>query len=312
MELGASMSVGGFYARSRGVVNGVGVEVLRVWGERALVREAGSGGEGQWVGLGEVCEVVVEQPHRLVLIDGVVEAITGGFWESRWRRVFPVGFDAWSSPERAGGLDLGVWSSFLQGPVPVSWQTLLVVEGLLYPCTRAHEPYYPDGGPAYYVTAEGWCQLTDEPVRLRPIHYNVLSRDRSVLEPGVEGVLEVSRVSALWGGRRVEVLYVAHAYAYVVDFEEKVPHRSKLRVRDLGVLDALVGPVRLDELEDIRFDVYVRERREDCGSWGFMRVWGLDGDLARGCSGSVRMERGCWQAWPRTHTIGKIDHNNEL
>ncbi|SPT54319.1 Uncharacterised protein [Actinomyces bovis] len=311
MELGSSASVDGFYARSRGVVNGVGVEVLRVWGERALVREAGSGGEGQWVGLGEVCEVVVEQPYRVCLWEGVVESVLGpeGVWDTKWRRVFPVGFDAWSSPGRAGGLDLGVWSSFLQGPVPVSGQTLLVVEGVLYPCTRSREPGYPDGGPAYYVSAEGWCHLMDAPVRLRAVDDSVLSNDLAVLGGLVEGVLEVSRVSALWGGRRVEVLYVAHAYAYVVDFEEGVRHRSMLHVGDLGVLDALVGPVRLDELEDIRFDVYVRERREDCGSWGFMGVWGLDGDLARGCSGSVRMERGCWQAWPRTHTIGKIDRS---
>lgn len=68
----------------------------------------------------EVGEVVVDQPHRLSLRKGVLEPLVGGWWESRWRRVFPVGFDAWSSPERAGGVNVGVWPSFLQGPVPVS------------------------------------------------------------------------------------------------------------------------------------------------------------------------------------------------
>lgn len=319
LVLEPEMTVEGFEARASGLVGGVGVEVLRVWGERALVREAGSPGVGEWVGLGDLSRVVVDQGGRRALrigrdvSDPSKPAPFGRPYYpwTVWRRVFPAGFDAWSSPGRAGGVGAGAWPSSWQGPVPASGTWLLVFGGVPYPCegTSPREPYYPTGEDAYYVDLDGWAPLSDGPVGLRSIGSRVVSQEVAMSVEGVDGMLVVSEVSASYRGRRVEVRYVAYAYAYVVDWDSRDSLPFRRRMRDMSELDVLEGPVRLDELEDIRFKVSVSERCADSGYWDFLEVWGLDGDLGRDGGGvrvQARMERGAWQAWPATHKIGEI------
>jgi len=68
------------------------------------------------------------------------------------------------------------------------------------------------------------------------------------------------------------------------------------RRRGLAELDALEGPVRLDELEHVRFSVSVKTRHRDGGPWRFLEAWGLNPYLRTWAA--VHIERGAWQAWP--------------
>ncbi len=295
--------VDGFRACASAVVNGVGVEVLEVWGERARVRELAGDDSGQWVGLGELGRVVVDQTAFLSwkFRGGRTDGSSSPLKSRRFRRVFPVGFDAWSSPERVGGVGVDVWSSHWASPVPASGSSFMVLGGVPYPKTYVMDRDARYDGPASMVYLDAWCQV---PVGVgvgRPWQGELCGSD--ILNRDAEGFVGVDCVRAMWGGRAVEVVYVAYSYAYVVALERPEAWRSRKSLWSLDELEVMEGPVRLDELEDVRFSVYVR-RHPEAGSWSFLNAWGLPGDLEG--SAEARLERGCWPAWPVTHEIGPI------
>lgn len=295
--------VDGFRACASAVVNGVGVEVLEVWGERARVRETGRDDSGQWVGLGELGRVVVDQTALLSwkFRGGRTEGSSSLLKSRRFRRVFPVGFDAWSSPERVGGVGVEVWPSHWASPVPASGSSFMVVGGVPYPEASVMDRDARYDGPASMVCLDAWYQVPVGVGVRGAWQYALLGPH--VLNRDADGFVGVSCVRAMWGGRAVEVVYVAYSYAYVVALERPEAWRPRKSLWSLDELEVMEGPVRLDELEDVRFDVYVR-RHPEAGSWSFLNVWGLPGDLEG--SAEARLERGCWPAWPVTHQLGPV------
>ena len=297
MEVPADAGASGFEAVSWAVLEESPVEVVEVRGERARVRGCGDAGEGRWVGLGALRQVVVERTAVLCKERGSLEVrrdpVSSGYPS---RLVFPVGFDAWACPQRSGGVDARRWPSPLCGPVPASGQ-YLVYAGVPYPLVDSPGTRYDWGEPGFHIEVDGWCRAPAE-LGLRQLHGDLVSRDLFVDE--CEGLLRVGRVRAWWRGREVEVVRVAYAYAYVapwVDGEESVRGGSGDSDGGSVGFDGLIGPVRLDELDDVRFPVSI-SRHPEAGLWHFLEMWGLPADECR-YRVEAHMDHGTWPAWPR-------------
>jgi len=297
MEVPADAGVSGFEAVSWAVLEESPVEVVEVRGERARVRGCGDAGEGRWVGLGALRQGVVERTAVLCKERDSLEVrrdpVSSGYPS---RLVFPVGFDAWSCPQRSGGVDARRWPSPLCGPVPASGQ-YLVYAGVPYPLVDSPGTRYDWGEPGFHIEVDSWCRAPAE-LGLRQLHGDLVSRDLFVDE--CEGLLWVGRVRAWWRGREVEVVRVAYAYAYVapwVDGEGSVRGGSGDSDGGSVGFDELIGPVRLDELDDVRFPVSI-SRHPEAGLWHFLEMWGLPADECR-YRVEAHMEHGAWPAWPR-------------
>jgi hypothetical protein len=297
MEVPADAGVSGFEAVSWAVLEESPVEVVEVRGERARVRGCGDAGEGRWVGLGALRQVVVERTAVLCKERDSSEVrrdpVSSGYPS---RLVFPVGFDAWACPQRSGGVDARRWPSPLCGPVPASGQ-YLVYAGVPYPLVDSPGTRYDWGEPGFHIEVDSWCRAPAE-LGLRQLHGDLVSRDLFVDE--CEGLLWVGRVRAWWRGREVEVVRVAYAYAYVapwVDGEGSVRGGSGDSDGGSVGFDELIGPVRLDELDDVRFPVSI-SRHSEAGLWHFLEMWGLPADECR-YRVEAHMDHGAWPAWPR-------------
>ncbi|WP_156911065.1 hypothetical protein [Actinomyces gerencseriae] len=300
MEVPADAGVSGFEAVSWAVLEESPVEVVEVWGERARVRGCGDAGEGRWVGLGALRQVVVERTAVLCKERDSLEVrrdpVSSGYPS---RLVFPVGFDAWACPQRSGGVDARRWPSPLCGPVPASGQ-YLVYAGVPYPLVDSPGTRYDWGEPGFHIEVDSWCRAPAE-LGLRQLHGDLVSRDLFVDE--CEGLLWVGRVRAWWRGREVEVVRVAYAYAYVAPWVDEVDGEESVRGgsgdSDGGSVgfDELIGPVRLDELDDVRFPVSI-SRHSEAGLWHFLEMWGLPADECR-YRVEAHMDHGAWPAWPR-------------
>jgi len=300
MEVPADAGVSGFEAVSWAVLEESPVEVVEVRGERARVRGCGDAGEGRWVGLGALRQVVVERTAVLCKERDSLEVrrdpVSSGYPS---RLVFPVGFDAWACPQRSGGVDARRWPSPLCGPVPASGQ-YLVYAGVPYPLVDSPGTRYDWGEPGFHIEVDSWCRAPAE-LGLRQLHGDLVSRDLFVDE--CEGLLWVGRVRAWWRGREVEVVRVAYAYAYVAPWVDEVDGEESVRGgsgdSDGGSVgfDELIGPVRLDELDDVRFPVSI-SRHSEAGLWHFLEMWGLPADECR-YRVEAHMEHGAWPAWPR-------------
>lgn len=300
MEVPADAGVSGFEAVSWAVLEESPVEVVEVRGERARVRGCGDAGEGRWVGLGALRQVVVERTAVLCKERDSLEVrrdpVSSGYPS---RLVFPVGFDAWSCPQRSGGVDARRWPSPLCGPVPASGQ-YLVYAGVPYPLVDSPGTRYDWGEPGFHIEVDSWCRAPAE-LGLRQLHGDLVSRDLFVDE--CEGLLWVGRVRAWWRGREVEVVRVAYAYAYVAPWVDEVDGEESVRGgsgdSDGGSVgfDELIGPVRLDELDDVRFPVSI-SRHPEAGLWHFLEMWGLPADECR-YRVEAHMDHGAWPAWPR-------------
>lgn len=300
MEVPADAGVSGFEAVSWAVLEESPVEVVEVRGERARVRGCGDAGEGRWVGLGALRQVVVERTAVLCKERDSLEVrrdpVSSGYPS---RLVFPVGFDAWACPQRSGGVDARRWPSPLCGPVPASGQ-YLVYAGVPYPLVDSPGTRYDWGEPGFHIEVDGWCRAPAE-LGLRQLHGDLVSRDLFVDE--CEGLLWVGRVRAWWRGREVEVVRVAYAYAYVAPWVDEVDGEESVRGgsgdSDGGSVgfDGLIGPVRLDELDDVRFPVSI-SRHPEAGLWHFLEMWGLPADECR-YRVEAHMDHGTWPAWPR-------------
>ena len=300
MEVPADAGVSGFEAVSWAVLEESPVEVVEVRGERARVRGCGDAGEGRWVGLGALRQVVVERTAVLCKERDSLEVrrdpVSSGYPS---RLVFPVGFDAWACPQRSGGVDARRWPSPLCGPVPASGQ-YLVYAGVPYPLVDSPGTRYDWGEPGFHIEVDSWCRAPAE-LGLRQLHGDLVSRDLFVDE--CEGLLWVGRVRAWWRGREVEVVRVAYAYAYVAPWVDEVDGEESVRGgsgdSDGGSVgfDELIGPVRLDELDDVRFPVSI-SRHPEAGLWHFLEMWGLPADECR-YRVEAHMDHGAWPAWPR-------------
>ena len=300
MEVPADAGVSGFEAVSWAVLEESPVEVVEVRGERARVRGCGDAGEGRWVGLGALRQVVVERTAVLCKERDSSEVrrdpVSSGYPS---RLVFPVGFDAWACPQRSGGVDARRWPSPLCGPVPASGQ-YLVYAGVPYPLVDSPGTRYDWGEPGFHIEVDSWCRAPAE-LGLRQLHGDLVSRDLFVDE--CEGLLWVGRVRAWWRGREVEVVRVAYAYAYVAPWVDEVDGEESVRGgsgdSDGGSVgfDELIGPVRLDELDDVRFPVSI-SRHPEAGLWHFLEMWGLPADECR-YRVEAHMDHGAWPAWPR-------------
>ena len=301
MEVPADAGVSGFEAVSWAVLEESPVEVVEVRGERARVRGCGDAGEGRWVGLGALRQVVVERTAVLCKERDSSEVrrdpVSSGYPS---RLVFPVGFDAWACPQRSGGVDARRWPSLPFGPVPASGQSLVVVAGAPYPGEQDVPFWFEWHKYAYQVCIDAWWPV---PAELGLWQGGEYQRSRDILTDECEGLLWVGRVRAWWRGREVEVVRVAYAYAYVapwvdeVDGEESVWGGSGDSDGGSVGFDELIGPVRLDELDDVRFPVSI-SRHSEAGLWHFLEMWGLPADECR-YRVEAHMEHGAWPAWPR-------------
>lgn len=307
MEVPADAGVSGFEAVSWAVLEESPVEVVEVRGERARVRGCGDAGEGRWVGLGALRQVVVERTAVLQGSWPIVgdsdslevrrDPVSSGYPS---RLVFPVGFDAWACPQRSGGVDARRWPSLSFGPVPASGQSLVVVAGAPYPGEQDVPFWFEWHRYAYQVCIDAWWPV---PAELGLWQGGEYQRSRDILTDECEGLLWVGRVRAWWRGREVEVVRVAYAYAYVAPWVDEVDGEESVRGgsgdSDGGSVgfDELIGPVRLDELDDVRFPVSI-SRHSEAGLWHFLEMWGLPADECR-YRVEAHMEHGAWPAWPR-------------
>ena len=307
MEVPADAGVSGFEAVSWAVLEESPVEVVEVRGERARVRGCGDAGEGRWVGLGALRQVVVERTAVLQGSWPIVgdsdslevrrDPVSSGYPS---RLVFPVGFDAWACPQRSGGVDARRWPSLPFGPVPASGQSLVVVAGAPYPGEQDVPFWFEWHKYAYQVCIDAWWPV---PAELGLWQGGEYQRSRDILTDECEGLLWVGRVRAWWRGREVEVVRVAYAYAYVAPWVDEVDGEESVRGgsgdSDGGSVgfDELIGPVRLDELDDVRFPVSI-SRHSEAGLWHFLEMWGLPADECR-YRVEAHMEHGAWPAWPR-------------
>ena len=307
MEVPADAGVSGFEAVSWAVLEESPVEVVEVRGERARVRGCGEAGEGRWVGLGALRQVVVERTAVLQGSWPIVgdsdslevrrDPVSSGYPS---RLVFPVGFDAWACPQRSGGVDARRWPSLSFGPVPASGQSLVVVAGAPYPGEQDVPFWFEWHRYAYQVCIDAWWPV---PAELGLWQGGEYQRSRDILTDECEGLLWVGRVRAWWRGREVEVVRVAYAYAYVAPWVDEVDGEESVRGgsgdSDGGSVgfDELIGPVRLDELDDVRFPVSI-SRHSEAGLWHFLEMWGLPADECR-YRVEAHMEHGAWPAWPR-------------
>ena len=301
MEVPADAGVSGFEAVSWAVLEESPVEVVEVRGERARVRGCGDAGEGRWVGLGALRQVVVERTAVLCKERDSLEVrrdpVSSGYPS---RLVFPVGFDAWACPQRSGGVDARRWPSLPFGPVPASGQSLVVVAGAPYPGEQDVPFWFEWHKYAYQVCIDAWWPV---PAELGLWQGGEYQRSRDILTDECEGLLWVGRVRAWWRGREVEVVRVAYAYAYVAPWVDEVDGEESVRGgsgdSDGGSVgfDELIGPVRLDELDDVRFPVSI-SRHSEAGLWHFLEMWGLPADECR-YRVEAHMEHGAWPAWPR-------------
>jgi len=216
------------------------------------------------------------------------------------RLVFPVGFDAWACPQRSGGVDARRWPSLSFGPVPASGQSLVVVAGAPYPGEQDVPFWFEWHRYAYQVCIDAWWPV---PAELGLWQGGEYQRSRDILTDECEGLLWVGRVRAWWRGREVEVVRVAYAYAYVAPWVDEVDGEESVRGgsgdSDGGSVgfDELIGPVRLDELDDVRFPVSI-SRHSEAGLWHFLEMWGLPADECR-YRVEAHMDHGAWPAWPR-------------
>lgn len=307
MEVPADAGVSGFEAVSWAVLEESPVEVVEVRGERARVRGCGEAGEGRWVGLGALRQVVVERTAVLQGSWPIVgdsdslevrrDPVSSGYPS---RLVFPVGFDAWACPQRSGGVDARRWPSLSFGPVPASGQSLVIVAGAPYPGEQDVPFWFEWHKYAYQVCIDAWWPV---PAELGLWQGGEYQRSRDILTDECEGLLWVGRVRAWWRGREVEVVRVAYAYAYVAPWVDEVDGEESVRGgsgdSDGGSVgfDELIGPVRLDELDDVRFPVSI-SRHPEAGLWHFLEMWGLPADECR-YRVEAHMEHGAWPAWPR-------------
>jgi len=307
MEVPADAGVSGFEAVSWAVLEESPVEVVEVRGERARVRGCGDAGEGRWVGLGALRQVVVERTAVLQGSWPIVgdsdslevrrDPVSSGYPS---RLVFPVGFDAWACPQRSGGVDARRWPSLSFGPVPASGQSLVIVAGAPYPGEQDVPFWFEWHKYAYQVCIDAWWPV---PAELGLWQGGEYQRSRDILTDECEGLLWVGRVRAWWRGREVEVVRVAYAYAYVAPWVDEVDGEESVRGgsgdSDGGSVgfDELIGPVRLDELDDVRFPVSI-SRHPEAGLWHFLEMWGLPADECR-YRVEAHMEHGAWPAWPR-------------
>jgi len=301
MEVPADAGVSGFEAVSWAVLEESPVEVVEVRGERARVRGCGDAGEGRWVGLGALRQVVVERTAVLCKERDSLEVrrdpVSSGYPS---RLVFPVGFDAWACPQRSGGVDARRWPSLSFGPVPASGQSLVIVAGAPYPGEQDVPFWFEWHKYAYQVCIDAWWPV---PAELGLWQGGEYQRSRDILTDECEGLLWVGRVRAWWRGREVEVVRVAYAYAYVAPWVDEVDGEESVRGgsgdSDGGSVgfDELIGPVRLDELDDVRFPVSI-SRHPEAGLWHFLEMWGLPADECR-YRVEAHMEHGAWPAWPR-------------
>ena len=307
MEVPADAGVSGFEAVSWAVLEESPVEVVEVRGERARVRGCGDAGEGRWVGLGALRQVVVERTAVLQGSWPIVgdsdslevrrDPVSSGYPS---RLVFPVGFDAWACPQRSGGVDARRWPSLSFGPVPASGQSLVIVAGAPYPGEQDVPFWFEWHKYAYQVCIDAWWPV---PAELGLWQGGEYQRSRDILTDECEGLLWVGRVRAWWRGREVEVVRVAYAYAYVAPWVDEVDGEESVRGgsgdSDGGSVgfDELIGPVRLDELDDVRFPVSI-SRHPEAGLWHFLEMWGLPADECR-YRVEAHMDHGTWPAWPR-------------
>lgn len=292
--------VDGFRATSRALLDGVEVRLLDVWGNAARVSTDERDSVGDWVELTRLTRVIVEQTRALTGQRGeLTAAIPDRFMD--WRLVLPRGFNgsagndvvALSMAPRTG------WTPSFVGPVPASGQSFAVHDGVPFKASEFHD--------RDHVHPEPVTVLKADPFYPCPYGFGIDQNYSKwwMTEPiptsRLDGTFSVGRVSAVWRGRDVEICHVAYAYAYVRDLEEEPrPNHRPTRQPGLAELDAMEGPVRLDELENIKFTVSVRNRRPDSPPWPFLEVWGLDPHLDAWAP--VHLERGAWQPWP-TRTV---------
>jgi len=186
------------------------------------------------------------------------------------------------------------WTPSYVGPVPASGQTFAVLGGMPFKAQEFHDRdhVYPEPvtllkADPYYPCPQGFG--IDR-------NYSKWWMTDPIATSQLDGTFSVARVRAVWRGRHVEVRHVAYAYAYVRELET-IPERPRpARQPGLSELDALEGPIRLDELEHVRFSVSVKTRHRDGGPWRFLEAWGLNPYLRTWAA--VHIERGAWQSWP--------------
>ena len=270
------------------------VDVVDVDGDAVLVV---CDGGSRLVGRDELERVTMDAYRVWVSGDGRLASEGPGSGRERrlaWRAVLPSA-DRACCDGLAGAWPLGRWPSPFVGPVPASGEWYAVVGATPFLGTSVTDRDGWREGPLQVVMTEGWAPW---PAGIKGgASYFSASWSTGVLDQeDVDGVFHVDRVTASWRGRRVEVGYVAYAYAYVVEHSNRVNARSRVRVHDERPFAQLEGPVRLDELYDISFDVFVRWRSPGSPSWPFLEVWGLEPELTSWAT--ARMERGGWPAWP--------------
>lgn len=295
MALPREAIVDGFRAAATALLDGTRVRLLDVWGDTARVSADERDALGDWVRLSRLTQVVVEQTRVLTGADGELTAsVPDRFMD--WRVVLPRGFDgtAAGAAGAAPEVSLPHWTPSFVGPVPASGQTFAVHGGVPFKASVFHDR---DG-----VYREPVTVLKADPYYPCPTGFGI-DRNYSkwwMTEPiatsQLDGTFSVARVRAMWRGRHIEVRHVAYAYAYVRELEHVPGRQRPARQPGLAQLDALEGPVRLDELEHVRFSVSVKTRLRNDRPWQFLEAWGLNPYLRTW--GAVHLERGAWQAWP--------------
>ena len=286
-------TVDGFRAAASAMLDRTPVRLLDVWGDKARVSADERDALGDWVDLSRLTRVVVEQTRSLTAIGGELTAsVPDRFMD--WRVVLPQGFSGLGTSGSAPEAPLEGWTPSYVGPVPASGQTFAVLGGMPFKAQEFHDRdhVYPEPvtllkADPYYPCPQGFG--IDR-------NYSKWWMTDPIATSQLDGTFSVARVRAVWRGRHVEVRHVAYAYAYVRELET-IPERPRpARQPGLAELDALEGPVRLDELEHVRFSVSVKTRHRDGGPWRFLEAWGLNPYLRTWAA--VHIERGAWQAWP--------------
>lgn len=286
-------AVDGFRAAATAMLDRTPVRLLDVWGDTARVSTDERDALGDWVDLSRLTRVVVEQTRALTATNGELTAsVPDRFMD--WRVVLPQGFNGLGAPGAAPEAPLAGWTPSYVGPVPASGQMFAVLGGVPFKAAEFHD--------RDHVYPEPVTLLKADPYYPRPQgfgvdrNYSKWWMTRPIATSQLDGTFSVARVRAIWRGRHVEVRHVAYAYAYVRDLETVPGRQRPVRQPGLAELDSMEGPIRLDELQHVRFSVSVKTRHRDGGPWRFLEAWGLNPYLRTWAA--VHIERGAWQSWP--------------
>ncbi len=285
--------VDGFRAEATAMLDRTPVRLLDVWGDTARVSADERDALGDWIDLSRLTRVVVEQTRALTAVGGELTAsVPDRFMD--WRVVLPQGFSGVGLSGAGPEAPLEGWTPSYVGPVPASGQMFAVLHGMPFKAAEFHDRdrVYPE--PVTLLKAEPYYPCPQGFGIDR--NYSKWWMTEPIATSQLDGTFSVARVRAVWRGRHVEVRHVAYAYAYVRELETVPGRQRPARQPGLSELDTLEGPIRLDELEHVRFSVSVKTRHREGGPWRFLEAWRLNPYLRTWAA--VHIERGAWQSWP--------------